>query len=39
MTKDWDSVQATIHELSVGQKKSLEEVKTIMESRYKFKAS
>ncbi|KAF2201798.1 ankyrin [Delitschia confertaspora ATCC 74209] len=39
MTKDWDSVQGIIHELSVVQKKSLEEVKSIMESTYRFKAS
>lgn len=39
MTKDWDSVQDEIKELSFNQKKSLEDVKELMEQKYKFKAS
>jgi hypothetical protein len=39
MTKDWDSVQDEIKELSFNQKRSLEEVKELMESKYKFRAS
>ncbi|KAF2187311.1 ankyrin [Zopfia rhizophila CBS 207.26] len=39
MTKDWDSVQIRIKKLSVDQKKCLEEVKAIMESKYRFRAS
>ncbi|KAF2015552.1 ankyrin [Aaosphaeria arxii CBS 175.79] len=39
MTKDWNSVRATIKELSVDQKKSLEDVKAIMEKKHKFRAS
>jgi hypothetical protein len=38
MTKDWDSVEAEIKDLSWTQKKRLDEVKKIMESRG-FKAS
>ncbi|KAF2270168.1 ankyrin [Lojkania enalia] len=39
MTKDWDIVRQDIKELSVDQKKSLQEVKAIMESKHKFRAS
>jgi hypothetical protein len=39
MTKDWDAVQEEIRELSFTQKKSLEEVKKLMERKYKFRAS
>ncbi|KAF2112728.1 ankyrin repeat-containing domain protein [Lophiotrema nucula] len=39
MTKDWESVRPEIRELSVGQKKSLQEVKTIMEKSHQFRAS
>lgn len=39
MTKDWDSVRERIRDLSVNQKKSLEEVKAIMESEHRFRAS
>lgn len=39
MTKDWDAVQAEIKELSFSQKKPLEEVKELMERKYKFRAS
>lgn len=39
MTKDWDVVQEVIKELSFNQKKSLEDVKQLMESKYKFRAS
>ncbi|KAF2465771.1 ankyrin [Lindgomyces ingoldianus] len=39
MTKDWDSVRTDIAELSVHQKKCLQEVKAIMESKHKFRAS
>lgn len=39
MTKDWTSVQDEIKELSFNQKKPLEEVKELMERKYKFTAS
>jgi hypothetical protein len=39
MTKDWDAVQDEIRGLSFNQKKSLEEVKELMERKYKFRAS
>ena len=39
MTKDWDAVQDEIKELSFIQKKPLEEVKELMERKYKFMAS
>jgi hypothetical protein len=39
MTKDWDAVQDEIKELSFNQKKPLEEVKELMEKKYKFHAS
>jgi hypothetical protein len=39
MTKDWDSVRERIRDLSVTQKKSLEEVKAMMESEHRFRAS
>ncbi|KAF2727119.1 ankyrin [Polyplosphaeria fusca] len=39
MTKDWDSVRHDIKDLSVNQKKCLQDVKSIMETKYKFKAS
>jgi hypothetical protein len=39
MTKDWDSVRSTIRQLSVNQKHSLEDVKSIMESKHNFRAS
>jgi Cdc6-like AAA superfamily ATPase len=39
MTKDWDVVQDEIRELSFNQKKSLEDVKELMEQKYKFRAS
>ena len=39
MTKDWDAVQDEIKELSFIQKKPLEEVKELMERKYKFRAS
>jgi hypothetical protein len=39
MTKDWDAVQDEIRELSFNQKKSLEDVKELMERKYKFRAS
>ncbi|EOA83129.1 uncharacterized protein SETTUDRAFT_172856 [Exserohilum turcica Et28A] len=39
MTKDWDLVQDEIKELSFAQKKPLEEVKELMERKYKFYAS
>ncbi|KAF2629473.1 ankyrin [Macroventuria anomochaeta] len=39
MTKDWDAVQDEIKELSFNQKKRLEEVKDLMERKYKFRAS
>lgn len=39
MTKDWDIVREEITELSFNQKKSLEEVKDLMERKYKFTAS
>lgn len=39
MTKDWDAVQRHIRELSVNQKKSLADVKSIMESKHSFRAS
>lgn len=39
MTKDWDAVQDEIRELSFVQKKSLEEVKELMERKHKFRAS
>ncbi|KAF2653199.1 ankyrin [Lophiostoma macrostomum CBS 122681] len=39
MTKDWDLVRSTIKGLSVDQKKPLEDVKSIMESEHKFRAS
>ncbi|KAF1847625.1 ankyrin [Cucurbitaria berberidis CBS 394.84] len=39
MTKDWNAVQEEIKELSFNQKKSLEEVKELMERKYKFRAS
>jgi len=39
MTKNWDVVQDEIKELSFIQKKPLEEVKELMERKYKFIAS
>jgi hypothetical protein len=39
MTKDWDSVRERIRDLSVNQKRSLEEVKAMMESEHRFRAS
>jgi hypothetical protein len=39
MTKDWSSVQDEIRELSFNQKKPLEDVKELMERKYKFRAS
>ncbi|KAF1829187.1 ankyrin [Decorospora gaudefroyi] len=39
MTKDWDSVQEEIKQLSFSQKKPLGEVKELMERKYKFRAS
>jgi hypothetical protein len=39
MTKDWDAVQAEIKELSGVQKKRLDEVRKIMETKHGFKAS
>jgi hypothetical protein len=39
MTKDWDSVQEEIRELSFNQKKPLEDVKELMERKHKFRAS
>ncbi|XP_014551253.1 hypothetical protein COCVIDRAFT_31184 [Bipolaris victoriae FI3] len=39
MTKDWDLVQDEIKELSFSQKKTLEEVKEMMERKYRFRAS
>jgi hypothetical protein len=39
MTKDWESVHDEIKELSSTQKKPLEEVKELMERKYKFRAS
>ncbi|ORY11926.1 ankyrin repeat-containing domain protein [Clohesyomyces aquaticus] len=39
MTKDWESVRADIAELSGNQKKCLQDVRTIIESRHKFRAS
>lgn len=39
MTKDWDAVQDEIKELSFNQKKPLDEVKELMERKYKFRAS
>ena len=39
MTKDWDTVQDEIKELSFNQRKPLEEVKELMEQKYKFRAS
>jgi hypothetical protein len=39
MTKDWELVQDEIKELSFVQKKSLEEVKELMERKHKFRAS
>ncbi|KAF2634755.1 ankyrin [Massarina eburnea CBS 473.64] len=39
MTKDWDTMQAEIKDLSFVQKKRLDEVRKIMESRHGFKAS
>ncbi|EMD93105.1 hypothetical protein COCC4DRAFT_75904 [Bipolaris maydis ATCC 48331] len=39
MTKDWDLVQDEIKELSFSQKKTLEEVKEMMERKYQFRAS
>ncbi|KAF1942804.1 ankyrin [Clathrospora elynae] len=39
MTKDWDSVQEEIKDLSFAQKRPLEEVKELMERKYKFRAS
>jgi hypothetical protein len=39
MTKDWDSVEDEIKDLSWAQKKRLDEVKKIMESKHGFKAS
>jgi hypothetical protein len=39
MTKDWESVQDEIKDLSFTQKKPLEEVKELMERKYKFRAS
>ncbi|KAH7063866.1 hypothetical protein BKA63DRAFT_183826 [Paraphoma chrysanthemicola] len=39
MTKDWDAVQDEIRELSFNQKRCLEDVKALMERKYKFRAS
>jgi hypothetical protein len=39
MTKDWDIVQPSIKKLSVDEKKSLQDVKSIMEKRHNFRAS
>lgn len=39
MTKDWDSVQHHIRDLSMVQQKPLDEVKAIMESKHAFRAS
>ncbi|KAF2821445.1 ankyrin [Ophiobolus disseminans] len=39
MTKDWEAVQDEIRELSFNQKKCLEDVKELMERKYKFRAS
>jgi hypothetical protein len=39
MTKDWDGVQDVIKDMSFGQKKTLEEVKELMEQKYNFTAS
>ncbi|KAJ4293991.1 hypothetical protein N0V90_007680 [Kalmusia sp. IMI 367209] len=39
MTKDWDTVQEEIKDLSWVQKKRLDEVRKIMESKHGFKAS
>ncbi|XPT03045.1 hypothetical protein M3J09_012148 [Ascochyta lentis] len=39
MTKDWDAVQDEIKELSFNHKKPLGEVKELMETKYKFRAS
>ncbi|KAF1354320.1 ankyrin [Lizonia empirigonia] len=39
MTKDWDAFQDEIKELSFNQRKPLEEVKELMENKYKFRAS
>ncbi|KAH7355481.1 hypothetical protein BKA66DRAFT_475470 [Pyrenochaeta sp. MPI-SDFR-AT-0127] len=39
MTKDWDVVQEEIKELSFNQKKPLDEVRALMERKYKFRAS
>jgi len=39
MTKDWDTVQNEIKELSWVEKKRLDEVRKIMESKHGFKAS
>ncbi|EUC45078.1 hypothetical protein COCMIDRAFT_96546 [Bipolaris oryzae ATCC 44560] len=39
MTKDWDLVQDEIKELSFSQKKTLEEVKEMMERKHRFRAS
>lgn len=39
MTKDWDAVQDEIRELSFNKKRPLEEVKELMERKYKFRAS
>ncbi|EMD63908.1 hypothetical protein COCSADRAFT_358501 [Bipolaris sorokiniana ND90Pr] len=39
MTKDWDLVQDEVKELSFSQKKTLEEVKEMMERKYRFCAS
>jgi len=39
MTKDWELVQGEIKDLSFKQKKPLEEIKELMERKYKFQAS
>ncbi|KAF2027974.1 ankyrin [Setomelanomma holmii] len=39
MTKDWTAVQDEIRELSFNQKRCLEDVKALMERKYKFRAS
>ncbi|KAI2488296.1 Clr5 multi-domain protein [Pyrenophora tritici-repentis] len=39
MTKDWDLVQDEIKDLSFNQKRPLEEVMRLMESKYRFQAS
>lgn len=39
MTKDWDAVQDEIKDLSLVQKKRLDDVRKILEQKYGFKAS